>query len=730
MMLHMRAPVLRCLLFAFFAITGTAAQRTPYYQRTFFDNSLEADRYYHSSGRASAPSTLHLLDGKLPVDTATFFTGPNSLRLDWKSMSNGGWEAEIQLYEWRNREIYFPGNTLYLWCYSPQTIPAASLPRIALRDEDHNFTHPLDIAPFSTGIPAATWIRLSIPLESFRTASLHPFNRHRVNSIAFVQGTDDQTEHSMIVDEVAIDDQLPTRTASQPPQGVQAKAYERHIDLSWTPAQGAQPDRVVVYRSLDGSPFTPIGIQIPGVNRFTDYLGKTGVTAAYKVTASGSDYSESPFSATVTARTRPMTDDELLTMVQEASFRYYWEGSDPNSGMAHENLPGNDAIVAVGASGFGIMALTVGVDRGFITRQQGLERMLKIINFLANADRYHGVWPHFLDGSTGTRLPVFGVFENGADLVETSFLMEGLLTARQYFNGPSRDEQEVASKITHLWETVEWDWFRRTPHGEALFWHWSPEYSWYINHRLTGWNEVMITYLLAIASPTHGIPASLYYTGWAGQSDAAVRYRQAWGQSAAGDHYANGRSFFGIKLAVGVGKGGPLFFTHYSFMGFDPRGIRDRFTDYFRNNRAMARINLAWCTENPGHFKGYGPNDWGITAVDGPEGYSAYEPTKGIDDGTLAPTGALASFPYTPEASRRALRHFYEDLGDRLWGIYGFRDSFNLQKDWYSGIYMGLNQAPIVVMIENYRTGLVWKNFMKNPEIHPMLQRIGFKPAT
>jgi hypothetical protein len=309
-------------------------------------------------------------------------------------------------------------------------------------------------------------------------------------------------------------------------------------------------------------------------------------------------------------------------------------------------------------------------------------------------------------------MPVFGMYDNGADLVETSFLMEGLLAARQYFRGNSEAEQKLYQKITDLWKTVEWDWFRRTENSGFLYWHWSPEYSWHINHRLTGWNEVMITYLLAIASPTRGVPANLYYTGWAGIPN----------------EYINGHTYFGIKLDLGMGTGGPLFFTDYSYMGFDPRGLRDRFTKYFDNNRNMARINRAYCTKNPGRFKGYGENCWGITAVDGPKGYVPYEPTLRLDDGTIAPTGALAAFPYTPEASMAALKYFYRQLGGRLWGEYGFRDAFNQQEDWFSRIYMGLNQAPIVVMIESYRTGLVWKNFMANPEIQPMLDRIGFKP--
>jgi exo beta-1,2-glucooligosaccharide sophorohydrolase (non-reducing end) len=384
--------------------------------------------------------------------------------------------------------------------------------------------------------------------------------------------------------------------------------------------------------------------------------------------------------------------------------------------------------VATGATGFGVMALIVGVDRGFITRQQGLDRLTKLVDFLEKAPRYHGAWSHFMNGYTTRSVPLFGMFDDGGDLVETSFLMEGLLAARQYFNGPSDPEKNVYTRISHLWDTVEWDWYRRAQQSDALLWHWSPQWSWYIDHRLTGFNEVMITYLLAIASTTHGVPADLYYSGWAGQSKAATQYRAGWSGTSEGDRYHNGNTYYGIKLDVGVGTGGPLFFTQYSFMGFDPRGIHDQYTDYFNNNRNIALIDLAYCVENPGHFAGYGPNDWGLTASDDNLGYLAHAPNTGNDDGTITPTGALGSFPYTPTESMAALKHFYRDLGDQLWGVYGPRDAFNLSRNWVSPVYMGLDQAPIVVMVENYRSGLVWKMFMSNPEIAPALERIGFKP--
>ena len=716
---------------------GYTLADTNYYHHIFFDNSLEQDAYYYSSGKASAPSTLALLNGKLPADRKIFFTPPNALRLEWQSEQGGGWEAQIDVMRFRNREISFSGDTLYFWCYSPEGLAASALPVMRIEDAGRNFSAALKLEQFvgAAQIPAGEWVRIRIPLVRFAAASIHGLEPNRLESIVFSQGAADAKPHTLFIDEIGVGAESPAAgRVPQPegafpaPQGLAATGYERHVDLTWEPVPEGDVKRYIIYRSLDGKEFRPIGMQVRGISRYTDFLGKSGEKAFYKVAAMDSNYRESALSAEASATTHAMSDDELLTMLQQECFRYYWEGAHPDAGMTLENIPGDDRIVATGASGFGIMALVVGVDRGFITRAQGRERLTKIVSFLEKAPRYHGVWSHFMDGHTGASLPVFSMFDNGGDLVETAFLMQGLLAARQYFNGSSQSEQELYRRISQLWEGVEWDWYRRSPQSDALYWHWSPDWAWQINHRLTGFNETMIVYLLAIASPTHAVPAELYYTGWAGQSKAAVDYRRGWSATMAGDRYANGHNYYGIKLDVGVGSGGPLFFAHYSYMGFDPH-VRDRFADYFDNNRNMARINLAYCEQNPKHFGGYGANSWGLTASDGPRGYNPNAPDANDDSGTMTPTGALASFPYTPDASMAALKHFYRDLGDRLWSIYGPRDAFDLDKDWYSPIYMGLNQAPIMVMIENYRTGLIWKLFMSNPEIQAMLGRVGFTPT-
>jgi len=419
-----------------------------------------------------------------------------------------------------------------------------------------------------------------------------------------------------------------------------------------------------------------------------------------------------------------MTDDELLSMVQEACFRYYWESAETNSGLARENIPGRQNMIAIGASGFGIMAMIVGTERNFITREQSKERFTKIVNFLDSAETFHGALPHFMDGPTKKVEPFFGLRDNGGDLVETSFMIQGLLAARAYFNRDDEKEKIIRDKITHIWERVEWDWYKQFPDSKFLYWHWSPDQAFVINHNLIGWNETMVTYLLAIASPTHPVPASMYYTGWANQESRGQEYRSAWGGTKEGSMYTNGNIYFGIKLDVGVSDGGPLFFTHYSYMGYDPHFITDKYTNYFTNNKNIALINYRYCVKNPNHYKGYGDSCWGLTASDGPFSYSADEPIAKRDIGKIAPTGAISSFPYTPAESMKALKNYYNNYGKFLWGEYGFRDAFDLTHNWCSEIYMGLNQAPMVVMIENYRTGLIWKLFMSNPEIQTGLKKL------
>ena len=404
-----------------------------------------------------------------------------------------------------------------------------------------------------------------------------------------------------------------------------------------------------------------------------------------------------------------LSDSALLDVVQRQTFRYFWDFAHPLSGLARErsNIAYNygNEVVTIGGSGFGIMAMVVAVDRKWISRQQGVDRMLKIINFLSKASSFHGVFPHWLDGSTGKVIP-FGRKDDGGDLVETSYLFQGLLCARQYYSHDTPKEQELRNKINGLWNEVEWSWY--TNGGkEVLYWHWSPNNGWSMNFPIHGYNECLITYVLAASAERYPVTADVYHKGWAKS-----------------DFFINGKTFYSFKLPLGFDYGGPLFFSQYSFMGLNPNGLKDRYADYWEQNTHHTLINRAYCIENPKKFKGYGENCWGLTASDNFEGYNAHSPTN--DLGVITPTAALSAFPYTPKYSMQALRHFYYDLGNKIWGEYGFTDAFSESRNWYGKSYLAIDQGPIIVMIENYRTGLLWKLFMSCPEVKAGLKKLDF----
>lgn len=645
------------------------------------------------------------------------------MRLEWTSRTGGRWKVTIRRESWRNQIPFVGGDTLVFWAYAEATIPKGALPLAGIEDAQ-GINRVLQIGDFYDSIPGQRWTRIALPVTqlAMTLADGRVFDPRRPAAVSFEQWLDDGAPHTLYLDEMMLWSGGHDGVAPPAPRNLTARGFERHVDLAWEPVQAGDLRGYRIERSLDGRPFETIGVQAPPFARYVDFLGAPGRRPTYRVRAVDLSDNASTPSPTASAVTRPMTDDELLTMVQQASFRYYWDGAHPQAGLALENIPGDPDLVATGASGFGIMALVVGAERGFVTHEQATMRMRQIVGFLERADKFHGAWPHFLSGSTGKVIPLFGKYDNGGDLVETAFLAQGLLVARQYFKA----DRALVDRITALWRGIEWSWYRKEPTSNFLLWHWSPDYAFIQDHPLIGWNETMIVYLLAVASPTHGVPGEMYYSGWASQAPRAVQYRRGWGRTTHGDHYANGHTYYGIDLPVAVGSGGPLFFTHYSFLGFDPRAKHDRYANYFDNNRRIAMINRAYCVDNPEKHAGYGAAAWGLTASDGPWGYEAHEPVPRIDTGTLTPTGALASFPYTPEASLAALKHFYRDLGDRLWGVYGFRDAINFDQNWVSPIFMGLNQAPIVVMIENHRTGLIWNLFMANPEITAALEQIGF----
>lgn len=404
-----------------------------------------------------------------------------------------------------------------------------------------------------------------------------------------------------------------------------------------------------------------------------------------------------------------LPDDALIEAVQRQTFRYFWDGADAASGLAldRRDLAGgtDGGKVAIGGSGFGAMAILVAIERGWITREAGVARLRRMLDALLRATRYHGAFPHFIDGASGATIPMTATDDAG-DLVETSLLLQGLLCVRQYVRDETVEAERLRADIDRLWQGVEWDWYTRGGE-EVLYWHWSPTHGWAMNHRIRGWNECLVTYLLAVAAPRHAVDARLYQRGYA-----------------AGEGYRNGRSYHGIVLPLGMPYGGPLFFTQYSFCGLDPRGLADRHADYWDLNCRHVRINRAHCIANPGGHAGYGEVCWGLTASDDPDGYLAHAPDN--DNGTIAPTAALASLPYAPAEVLQVLRHLLRVHGTRVWKEYGFIDAFCEGRGWFADTFLAIDQGPIVVMMENHRSGLLWRLFMSAPEIRTGLRAMGF----
>jgi hypothetical protein len=402
-------------------------------------------------------------------------------------------------------------------------------------------------------------------------------------------------------------------------------------------------------------------------------------------------------------------DGELLDLVQRQTFRFFWEGAHRPSGLARDRQkttgdPDNH-LVAIGGSGFGIMSIIVAVERSWILRDAAAVRLDTMLSCLERTPRYHGMFPHFINGRTGETIP-FGRKDDGGDVVESTFLFQGLLSARQYFDRDTADERSLRDRIDRLWLEAEWDWYKRDG-DKHLYWHWSPEHGWAMGRKITGWNEGLLAYVLAAGSPDHSIDAEVYHQGFA-----------------SGSGFRNGRSYHGIELPLGMNHGGPLFIAHYSFCGLDPRGLSDRYADYWQQNVRHTQINYEHCAANPHGHEGYGPDCWGLTSSHGPTGYVAHAPDR--DLGVITPSAALSSFPYAPGEAMRALRCFLTKPNKRIWGRFGFVDAFCEGRDWYARTYLAINQGPIVIMMENFRSGLLWNLFMTAPEVQVGLRRLGF----
>jgi hypothetical protein len=552
----------------------------------------------------------------------------------------------------------------------------------------------------ATGLPTGTGV--------WKTISFNVSNRSQVglNFItAFV------FENLATASGVAYLDNLRLRSVTAPPPtvtGTAVNAYADHNHLVWHASATAGLQGYNVYRGDSaGGPFVKLNGAPLSVTEYKDDTEGGAARRYYYVgvQVGGADVVESDV---VSALYNGMTDDELMDIVQLAHFRYFYDYAHPTCKMAREGVGMGHPLdtVTTGGTGMGLMTLIVGAERGFASRSDIAGRVRTILAFLQDVTpRYHGAWSHHYNGNTGATIAFAGGQDNGGDLVETAFLVEGILAVRQYFDNPSDPiETEIRTRATQMWEGVEWDWYRRFPGGNVLYWHWSPNFGWALDHQIRGYNEAQIVYLLAIASPTHPMPASAYHFGWVTGG------------------YTNANSYYGFRQWVGEPMGGPLFFTHYSNFGFDPRYKRDAYANYYDNARNISRIQRAYVMDNPAGHEGYNAFSWGLTASFNPWDYSAHSPTN--DNGTISPTAAMSAMPYTPAESLATMRYFLDTYGAALLGDAGFYDAFNPDQNWFAPGFIAIDQGPVAPMIENYRTGLCWRVFMANPEIRPMMAAI------
>ena len=502
--------------------------------------------------------------------------------------------------------------------------------------------------------------------------------------------------------------------AIQAPTGLVSLAGDQSVVLHWDANTDATLAGYRVYRSTTGAggPFSLQNSSLLTTAGFCDLNSKVvnGQTNFYYATAVDTSSQESLASATLGALPHPFaSNDEFLDYVQETSFDYFWYCANPSNGLVPDRSATGSAC-SIAAVGFGLTAIGIGVDHGWITRTQGVARMLTTLNTFLQGPQgpgttgtigYQGWFYHFLDMNSAVRA------NSELSSIDTVLLLAGILYAKQYFNRTSADEASIRTMADAIFNRVNWTFMSQGTNAVAMGWQPTSGFTGYGNW--IGYNEAMILYCLGLGTATNPLPASAWNRWTSGYT---------WGT-----YY--GQTYVSFP---------PLFGYEYSHCWMDFRHIADSYMNshnstYFENSRRAALAQVAYCSTAP--HVGYSSTVWGLTACDGPPptGYAARGlPPVGLDDGTIAPTAAGGAMPFTPEYSLPTLLAFYNRFRIHIWTSYGFRDSFNLGQSWYDTDELGIDQGPIVIMIENYRTQKVWQLFMQNAEVQRGLQRAGFVP--
>jgi hypothetical protein len=672
---------------------------------TFYDqgivnvNSLGESTFGHTH-----PPNAPQYNDKMPCST-TAYKGATALKFNYTSAENGNWRATIYRNDWSTADISGL-DSLSFYLFAENEFPAAALPLIGFRGVNKNGSGDVNsqlfpLENYNENIPANEWTKVKFPLSVlFNDSESNNLDFNQVKGIIFNQSESNGTSRLIFIDEISAFKSLSEIPAVE---NFVATGYDSHAELNWDFPLEDLAYRI--YASFDGGQNFELRAQT-SENYYLDFVPKQARNSEvfYRVVSTFQGNESEP--AEASAQIRDFSDDELLDMVQRYTFRYFWEGAHQATGMALERSNGNGRTAASGATGMGLMAMIVAHEREYKPQEEIKNRILKILEFLENCERHQGAWSHWYNADTYETQP-FTEDDDGGDIVETSFVAQGLIALKNYFGGTDAKSIQIRETANRLWRGIDWDWYRNGQN--VLFWHWSPNFNFQKNMKVTGWNECLVTYVMAASSPTHSISKVVYDQGWAGNG-AMV----------------NPRTFYGHEIRLSPDWGGPLFWIHYSHLGINPRGLSDKYADYWQEHVNTAKIHHAYAVENPEGHPSYSDKTWGLTASDDPDGYTAHQPMNN-DNGTISPTAALASMPYTPDESMKALKYFYRERGGDLFGIYGPYDAFNDERDWVQEAYIGIDQGPIVVMIENHRTGLLWNTVMKDADLQAGLDKLGFE---
>jgi len=676
---------------------------------TYYDQGLvDVANLGESTFECTYPPGAPQYNDKVPCST-TAYQGATSLKFNYTSSPNGNWKATIFRNDWSTVDISGM-DSLSFYVYTDNAFPATALPLIGLRaiqagGSSEVSSQLYSLADYNKNLQTGQWNRITFPLSViFDDSGNNTLDFTKVKGIIFNQSENDNSSRLVLIDEITA-----FKSISEVPAvtGLTTTGYDSHAELNWTIPMNDLSYRI--YASFDGGRTFELRGETTQ-NYYLDFVPENAKNSAitYRVVSTTQGKESAP--VVQTAALTDFTDDELLDMTERYAFRYFWEGAHQATGMALERSNGSGTTAASGATGMGLMAMIVAYEREYRPREEIKDRILNILHFLENCDRHHGAWSHWYNADTYKTQP-FTADDDGGDLVETSYVVQGLIALKNYFTGTDDKSAQIREKADLLWKGVDWNWYRQDGQN-VLYWHWSPNYDFAKNMKVQGWNECLTTYLMAASSPTHGILKVVYEQGWA--RDGSI---------------VNQRTFYDFPISLSPDWGGPLFWIHYSFMGINPHGLKDQYADYWQENVNTAKIHHAYAVDNPKNFLNYSDKCWGLTASDDPNGYTAHQPSSN-DNGTISPTAALASMPYTPEESMKALKYFYRERGQELFGLYGPYDAFNDELNWVQQAYIGIDQGPIVVMIENYRTGLLWNTLMKDTDVQAGLDKLGFQYET